>query len=76
MTKPATNQPDATAPQPEAVPLHSGFTAGLPESFAVQILPNTRFPEMLEGEDERLFHAYLLPEDALAETSMAELCEG
>jgi hypothetical protein len=43
------------------------------EIFAVQVLPNTRFPEMLEWEDERLSHSYVLPDVALAETPMAEI---
>jgi uncharacterized protein (TIGR03032 family) len=48
------------------------FEAGVQEIFAVQVLPNTRFPEMLEWEDERLSHSYVLPDAALAETPLAE----
>lgn len=48
------------------------FEAGVQEIFAVQVLPNTRFPEMLEWEDERLPHSYVLPDAALAETPLAE----
>jgi uncharacterized protein (TIGR03032 family) len=48
------------------------FESGVQEIFAVQVLPNTRFPEMLEWEDERLSHSYVLPDDALAETPIAE----
>ncbi len=43
------------------------FESGVQEIFAVQVLPNTRFPEMLEREDERLSHSYVLPNAALAE---------
>lgn len=49
------------------------FEAGVQEIFAVQVLPNTRFPELLEWEDERLAHSYVLPDDALAETPLAEV---
>ena len=38
----------------------------------MQVLPNTHFPEMLEWEDERLSHSYVLPDEALAETPLAE----
>jgi uncharacterized protein (TIGR03032 family) len=48
------------------------FEGGVQEIFAVQVLPNTRFPEMLEWEDERLSHSYVLPDAALAETPQAE----
>jgi uncharacterized protein (TIGR03032 family) len=49
------------------------FEAGVQEIFAVQVLPNTRFPELLEWEDERLSHSYVLPDAALAETPLAEV---
>lgn len=49
------------------------FESGVQEIFAVQVLPNTRFPEMLEWEDERLSHSYVLPDEALAETPLAEV---
>ena len=43
------------------------FEEGVQEIFAVQVLPGARFPEMLEWNDERLKHSYVLPDDALAE---------
>jgi len=49
------------------------FEAGVQEIFAVQVLSNTRFPEILEGEDERLSHSYVLPDAALTETPLAEV---
>lgn len=49
------------------------FEAGVQEIFAVQVLPNTRFPEMLEWEDERLSHSYVLPDASLAATPQAEV---
>ncbi len=49
------------------------FETGVQEIFAVQVLPNTRFPELLEWEDERVSHSYVLPDAALAETPMAEV---
>ncbi len=49
------------------------FESGVQEIFAVQVLPNTGFPEMLEWEDEHLAHSYVLPDAALAETPLAEV---
>lgn len=49
------------------------FESGVQEIFAVQVLPNTRFPEMLEWDDERISHSYVLPNAALAETPLAEM---
>lgn len=48
------------------------FESGVQEIFAVQVLHNTRFPELLEWEDERVAHSYVLPDAALAETSLTE----
>ncbi|CUS06088.1 TPR repeat-containing protein [Candidatus Promineifilum breve] len=42
------------------------FEEGVQEIFAVQVLPNVRFPEMLEWNDDRLKHSYVLPDEALA----------
>ncbi|MGQ0593855.1 MAG: TIGR03032 family protein [Gammaproteobacteria bacterium] len=42
------------------------FEAGVQEIFAVQVLPGIRFPELLEWNDERLAHSYVLPDEALA----------
>ena len=41
------------------------FEAEVQEIFAVQVLPNTLFPELLEWEDERLSHSYVVPDHAL-----------
>jgi uncharacterized protein (TIGR03032 family) len=46
------------------------FEAGVQEIFAVQALQGIRFPEILERNDERLAHSYVLPDDALAEVSL------
>ena len=43
------------------------FEAGVQEIFAVQVLRGMRFPELLEWNDERLAHSYVLPDDALAD---------
>ena len=43
------------------------FEQGVQEIFAVEVLPNSRFPEMVEWGDERLRHSYVLPDDALAQ---------
>jgi len=42
------------------------FEEGVQEIFAVQVLPGSRFPEMLEWNDDRLKHSYVLPDEALA----------
>ncbi len=49
------------------------FESGVQEIFAVQVLPNSGFPELLEWEDEHLAHSYVLPDAALAETPLAEI---
>jgi uncharacterized protein (TIGR03032 family) len=46
------------------------FEAGVQEIFAVQVLPGTRFPEVLEWGDARLAHTYVLPDDAMAEVAL------
>ncbi|HEX9844451.1 MAG TPA: TIGR03032 family protein [bacterium] len=46
------------------------FEAGVQEIFAVQVLQGVRFPDLLEWGDERLSHAYVLPEAALAEVAL------
>jgi len=43
------------------------FEAGVQEIFAVQVLRGIRFPELLEWNDERMAHSYVLPDEALAE---------
>jgi hypothetical protein len=43
------------------------FEAGVQEIFAVQVLAGLRFPEILEWDDERLMHSYVLPDAALAQ---------
>lgn len=40
------------------------FEEGVQEIFAVQILP-TKFPEMVEWDDERLMNSYVIPDEAL-----------
>ena len=45
------------------------FEAGVQEIFAVQVLAGLRFPELLEPDDPRLAHAYVLPDAALAEVA-------
>jgi uncharacterized protein (TIGR03032 family) len=43
------------------------FEAGVQEIFAVQVLRGIRFPELLEWNDQRLAHSYVLPDEALAD---------
>ena len=47
------------------------FEEGVQEIFAVQVLPGVRFPEMLEWNDDRLKHSYVLPDDALRDVPEA-----
>ena len=48
------------------------FEAGVQEIFAVQALPHARYPEILQPDDERVLHSYVLPEAALRDTPLAE----
>ncbi|MBP6786045.1 MAG: TIGR03032 family protein [Candidatus Promineofilum sp.] len=43
------------------------FEEGVQEIFAVQVLPNIHFPEMLEWNDDRIKNSYVLPDEALSE---------
>ena len=43
------------------------FESGVQEIFAVQVLRGMRFPELLEWNDQRLAHSYVLPDAALAD---------
>ena len=49
------------------------FESGVQEVFAVQVLPGIRFPEMLDGADDRVAHSYVLPDEALIDTPQAEI---
>jgi uncharacterized protein (TIGR03032 family) len=51
------------------------FEAGVQEIFAVQLLQDIRYPEMLEWGDERLSHSYVLPDEALAEVRLPSEAE-
>lgn len=46
------------------------FEEGVQEIFAVQVLRNMRYPEMLEWGDKRLAHSYVLPDEALADVPL------
>jgi len=46
------------------------FEEGVQEIFAVQVLPNICFPEMLEWNDPRLASSYVIPDEALAEVAV------
>jgi len=41
------------------------FEEGVQEIFSVQVLPNLRFPEVLEWSDSHVAHSYVLPDAAL-----------
>lgn len=48
------------------------FEEGVQEIFAVQVLHGVAYPEMLEFGDPRLSSSYVLPDEALAEVSLAQ----
>lgn len=48
------------------------FEEGVQEIFAVQILRNIRYPEMLEFGDRRLASSYVLPDEALKDVKLGE----
>ena len=43
------------------------FEEGVQEIFAVHALRGVTFPEIMEWEDERVSHSYVLPDEALAD---------
>jgi hypothetical protein len=45
------------------------FEEAVQEIFAVQVLPNIRFPESLEWDAERIASSYILPDEALPEVA-------
>lgn len=51
------------------------FEEGVQEIFAVQVLHGTCFPEILEWDDERLAHSYVVPDEALKDV-LTQLEEG
>jgi uncharacterized protein (TIGR03032 family) len=48
------------------------FESGVQEIFAVQVLYNMRFPELLEWQDEKLSLSYVLPDECLAEVALPQ----
>ena len=50
------------------------FEEGVQEIFAVQVLRGTHFPEIMEWDDERLAHSYVVPDDVLQD--VPQLQEG
>ncbi len=44
------------------------FESGVEEIFAVTVLPNIRFPEIIEWDENLLASSYVIPDEALAET--------
>ncbi len=46
------------------------FEGAVQEIFAVGVMQNIRFPEILEGDEERLSHSYALPEEALRDVEV------
>jgi len=47
------------------------FEVGVQEIFSVKVLPNTRYPEILEWDDPMMGFSYVLPDAILAETPQA-----
>ena len=48
------------------------FGSGIQEIFAVQVLTDRRFPELLEWNDERVATSYVVPDDALADVPWSQ----
>ena len=46
------------------------FESGVQEIFAVQVLQGIRFPELMEWNDEKMAHSYVLPDEALADVRL------
>lgn len=46
------------------------FEAGVQEIFAVQVLPDLQFPEMLEWDDDKMANTYVLPDAAMAQVQL------
>ncbi len=47
------------------------FEEGVQEIFAVQVLPNRRFPELLEFDDPLVRSSYVIPDEALTDVPAA-----
>jgi len=45
------------------------FEDAVQEIFSVGVLPDIHFPEILEGDEERLAHSYALPDEALKDVA-------
>ena len=45
------------------------FTGGVQEIFAVQAIPNTIYPELINEANDWLRHSYILPDEALADVA-------
>ncbi|MEC4806643.1 MAG: TIGR03032 family protein [Jaaginema sp. PMC 1079.18] len=45
------------------------FEEAVQEIFALEVLPDIQFPEILENDAERLAHSYALPDEALGEVN-------
>jgi uncharacterized protein (TIGR03032 family) len=43
------------------------FSDALQEIFAVQVLPEKRFPDVINDQNELVMHSYVLPDDALSD---------
>jgi uncharacterized protein (TIGR03032 family) len=48
------------------------FEGDVQEIFAVQVLPGICFPEVLEWDDARLAHSYVLPDEALTDVPFSD----
>ncbi len=46
------------------------FTSGVQEIFAVRVLPNQRYPELLNETTDLLKHAYILPDEVMSEVGL------
>lgn len=49
------------------------FNGSVQEIFSVQILPHTRFPELLENNDPLINSSYVIPDECLAEVDYSAI---
>ena len=47
------------------------FEADVQEIFAVQVVPNSRFPDLINDDDEVIGNSYVLPDEALRDVPVA-----
>ena len=49
------------------------FEDAVQEIFAIQVLPNTSFPEIIDWDEKLIATSYVLPDEALADVPKDKL---